>query len=359
MIRIVVDCDGGDRGPRPCVEGALEACRRFNLHVTLVGKERNIRRFLSRKLARKGMESRISVVDATETITMSDSPSESLRKRRSAIAIACKMVKDGEADAIVSPGNTGAVLAHSLLSWRTIPPIKKPAIATLLPTRHDRVVVIDSGAVVDCKPHQLVNFAIMGSTYAREVLGRANPRIGLLSNGEEESKGNELTIQSHQLLKKTGLNFVGNAEGRDIFGGEFDVIVCDGFVGNVVLKTSEGLAKTITELIAREARASIPTTIGGALIYPAIRRVKRRTDYDEAGGAPLMGVNGICIISHGSSNAKAIMNALRVAAEGVIRHLPERVAEDLQTVHSRMEAEGVSHGVVMGDAPPEEAEKKA
>ncbi len=348
-MRIVLDAMGGDLGPRPCVEGALAACQRFNIEVVLVGKERHLKRLLS---AKRMYDRRIHLVNAEDVITMTDSPRESLRKKTSSLAIAVELVKKGEGSAVVSPANTGAFLAHALFGWRTLPGIKKPAIAALLPTMHDRVVILDSGAVVDCKPHQLVNFAIMGSTYAREVLGRVNPRVGLLSNGEEETKGNELVLETHQLLRKTGLNFLGNAEGRDIFTGDYDVIVCDGFVGNVVLKTSEGLAKAIVELLKREAKKSIPTMIGGALMLPAVAALKRRTDYDEAGGAPLLGVNGVAIISHGSSNAKAIMNALRVAAESVGRSLVKRLGEDLKKYHDQMEEAGVRHTVVTGEEPP-------
>lgn len=329
---------GGDHGPRPCIEGAVLAAQKFNLEVIIVGNERNIVRFLSRLNIR---DPRIKVVHAAEKVVMTDNPRDSLRKKNSSLAIAVDLVKRGEGDAVVSPANTGAFLAHAMMSWRNIQGIKKPAIAALLPTMADHVVIVDSGAVVDCKPRQLVNFAIMGSTYAREVLGRSNPRIGLLSIGEEDSKGNEVTLETNKLLRSLGINFVGNAEGRDIFTGEFDVIVCDGFVGNIVLKTSEGLAKTITELLKKEARRSIPTMVGGALMLPAIKGLKRRTDYDEYGGAPLLGVNGVAIICHGSSNQKAIMNAIRVAAESVNRQLVSQVEADLKKYTSQMVDQGL------------------
>jgi phosphate acyltransferase len=348
-MRIVVDTMGGDLGPRPCVEGALAAAQRFNIDVVLVGNERHLQRTLS---ASKTIDRRISIVHADEVVLMNENPRQSLKKKNSSLAIAVDLVKRGEGSAVVSPSNTGAFLAHALLSWRTLPGIKKPAIAATLPTMHDRVVILDSGAVVDCKPHQLVNFGIMGSTYAREVLGRVNPRVGLLSNGEEETKGNELTIQSHQLLRKTGLNFLGNAEGRDIFTGDYDVIVCDGFVGNVVLKTSEGLSKTLTDLMKREAVKKVSTMVGGVLFRPVVKAVKRRTDYDEFGGAPLLGVNGIAIVCHGASNGKAIMNGIRVAAEAVQRNLVLRLKEDLERYHHEMEEHGVSHDVVMGLRSP-------
>jgi len=286
---------------------------------------------------------------------MTDSPRDSLRKRKSSLAIAVDMVKRGEADAVVSPANTGAFLAHTQMSWRTLPGIKKPAIAALLPTYKDRVVIIDGGAVVDAKPHQIVNFGIMGSTYARVILDRPKPRLGLMSIGEEESKGNVVSLQAHQLLKKTGLNFIGNAEGRDVWTGDFDVIACDGFTGNVVLKSAEGLSRMITDIIKREAKKSLPAMVGGALMIPALRSIKSKTDYDEAGGAPLLGVNGIAIICHGSSNAKAIMNGIRVAAESHSRKLIDQLREDLETYHRHMEEEGISHAVVTGEKEPEVA----
>ena len=351
-MRIALDCMGGDMGPRPCVEGALLAVQRFNVEVLLVGRERHLNRLLSAKV-QQSRDSRIRVVHADDIVTMSDNPRDSLKKKNSSLAVAVNLVKKGEADACVSPANTGAFLAHTMLSWRTLPGIKKPAIAALLPTAQDRVVIIDSGAVVDAKPHQIVNFGIMGSTYARVVLDRPAPRVGLMSIGEEESKGNEITIQAHPLLRSTGLNFLGNAEGRDIWTGDFDVICCDGFTGNVVLKTAEGLARMMTDQIKREAKKTIPTMVGGALMWPAIKSIKRRTDSDEAGGAPLLGVNGIAIICHGSSNAKAIMNALRVAAESVSRKLVVQLRRDLERYHENMEKHGVRPEVVSGKEAPE------
>lgn len=352
-MRIAVDAMGGDLGPRPCVEGAVLAVQRFNIDVAIVGKERHLRRLLSTKM-QNYPEHRIQIIDAEEVVEMTDNPRDSLRKRKSSLAIAVDMVKSGQADAVVSPTNTGAFLAHAQMKWRTLTGIKKPALAALLPTLHDRVVIIDGGAVMDAKPHQIVNFGIMGATYARVVLDRPNPRLGLLSIGEEESKGNEVTIASHKLLKKTGLNFIGNAEGRDIWTGDFDVVACDGFVGNIVLKEAEGLARMITDLMKREAKKSIPTSIGGVLMIPVVKAIKRKTDYDEAGGAPLLGVNGIAIVCHGSSNAKAIMNGIRVAAESHSRKLIHQLQADLDYHHENMEKEGVSHAVVTGEVEPDE-----
>lgn len=327
-MKIALDAMGGDRGPRPAVEGAVLAARKYKVDVALVGNPRNINRLL--KVMKALGEPHISVVEATDVITMKDSPRQTLKRKNSSLAIAVDMVKRGEADAMISAGNTGAVLAHCLFSWRTIPGIKKPAIATMLPTLHDAVVIVDAGANVDCKPRQLVSFAMMGSEYARVVLHRKAPRVGLLSNGEEESKGNEAVLEAHQLLKQADLNFRGNAEGRDVFSGEFDVISCDGFVGNVLLKASEGLASIMFKALKAEAQKSLVTTLGGLAMKPAARRLKRRTDYDEYGGAPLLGVNGVSIIAHGRSNTKAYANAIRVAKECVERDLVGHLKEKLK-----------------------------
>ncbi len=333
LMRIALDAMGGDKGLRPAVEGAVWAVQKFNIEVILVGHKQKLQRMLDRF---QHHEKRIHIVDASDVVQMTDQPREALRKQKSSMAIAVNMAKDGKADAVVSPGNTGAMLAHSQLRFRNLPGIKKPGIATLLPSLVDRTVIIDTGAAVDCKPRQLVNFAIMGSTYARVVLGRPNPRIGLLNIGEEESKGNEVVLESYKLLRETGLNFVGNAEGRDIFSGEFDVITCDGFMGNIALKTAEGCSKAVVEVIKEEAQKSVSRMVGGALLYPAVRAMKKRFDWEETGGSPLLGVNGISIIAHGSSNSTAIMNALRVASESVSRNLTSCLQEDLLKVHRRM-----------------------
>lgn len=333
-MRIALDAMGGDRGPRPAVEGALLAAERYGIEVALVGKRRHLERLLS---ALKVDNPRISIVEATDVIPMTESPRKTLTRKQSSLAVAVDLVRRGEADGMVSAGNTGAVLAHTMFSWRTLPGIKKPAIATFLPSARAVTVVIDAGANVDCKPRQLVHFAIMGSTYARFVLKRDSPRVGLLSNGEEETKGNQLTIDSHKLLRQTDLNFLGNVEGTEVFTGDYDVITCDGFVGNVMLKAAEGTASFVFRSLRKEIKQSVLTMIGGLAITPAARRIKRRTDYDEYGGAPLLGVDGIAIVAHGRSNKKAYMNALRVASEchqiGLVRH----IREDLDRVSAQID----------------------
>lgn len=334
-MRIALDAMGGDEGPRPAIEGALLAAQRYNIEVALVGRPRHLGRLLS---ALKVSDSRLSIVEADDVIRMTDSPRKSLSRKTSSLAVAVDLVKRGEADAMVSAGNTGAVLAHTLFSWRTLPGIKKPAIAAFLPTLNDACIVIDAGANVDCKAHQIAQFAVMGSVYARDVLKRESPRVGLLSNGSEESKGSEAVQGAHKMLRLTDLNFLGNAEGNDVFSGDYDVIACDGFTGNVLLKAAEGLALMIFKTLKTEVSKSLVTMLGAAAIIPAAKRLKKRTDYDEYGGAPLLGVNGIAIKAHGRSNAKAFMNALRVAAECHSLHLVKRLRDELEHLEEHLNA---------------------
>lgn len=334
MLRVAIDAMGGDHGPRPAVEGAVLAAQAHNIEVVLVGKPRHLERYLK---ALKVNDSRIHIAEATDVISMEDSPRKTLARKESSLAVATRLVKEGKADALVSAGNTGAVLAHTLFSWRTVHGIRKPAIATFLPTYLDRVVIIDAGANVDCKPHQLAQFGVMGSAYARHVLKRERPRVALLSNGEEPTKGNDAVVEAHQLLKSTDLNFLGNAEGADVFSGEIDVVTCDGFTGNVLLKSSEGLASTIFKLLKREIRSSIVASAAAVLLTPCFKAIRRQTDYDEYGGAPLLGVNGVAIIAHGRSNKKAYMNAIRVAAEcgelQLVRRLEEALERNEDQIH--------------------------
>ncbi len=333
-MKIALDAMGGDQGPRPALEGAILAARRYDLEVLLVGRERDLKRLLSK--IPDSTNSRLHIVHADDVVGMSDSPRKTLANKNSSLAVATRLVKEGEADGLVSAGNTGAVLAHTLFSWRTLPGIKKPAIAAFLPTLDHACIIIDAGANVDCKPHQITQFAIMGGVYARDVLKRTNPRIGLLSNGSEATKGNEATQATHKMLQLTDLNFIGNAEGGDIFSGDFDVVACDGFDGNVLLKCSEGLASMMFKAVKQEVKKSAISMLGAAAIYPALKALKRRTDYDEYGGAPLLGVDGIAIKAHGRSNKKAYMNALRVAAECHNLHLVKRLTEELAHLEEQL-----------------------
>jgi glycerol-3-phosphate acyltransferase PlsX len=320
---------GGDRGPEVTVEGAVAAARELGSTVILVGNEAILRDHLARRDVR-GLA--MTVRHAPEAVEMGENPMSALRKKKhSSIRIGLEMVKKGEAEAFVSAGNTGAVMATALVVLGPLPGVERPAIAVVVPTITHQAVLLDVGANVDCKPRHLVQFAIMGNVYARDILGQTRPRVGLLSIGEEESKGNELTREAFkEMEEENSLNFIGNVEGRDVFSGIADVVVCDGFIGNVALKISEGLVETIFSLLREELKKDLRARAGSFLLVPTFRRFRRRIDSSEYGGAPLLGVNGVCMISHGRSTGKAIRNAIR-AAEGcvnsqVIAHIREGVA---------------------------------
>ncbi|MBN1902105.1 phosphate acyltransferase PlsX, partial [Candidatus Sumerlaeota bacterium] len=325
-MQIALDAMGGDYGPRGIVEGAMKASPLYDYNLLLVGNERYIRRLL---MARRFESPKVRIVPSSENVEMGESPKGSLKKRHSSIALSVGLVKEGKADALISAGNTGAVMASCLMGWRPLPGINRPAIATLLPTQKHPVVMIDAGANVDSKPANLVQFAVMGHCYSHFVMGRAKPRIGLLNIGEEPSKGNELTQAAHKLLTQTHLNFRGNVEGRDIISGKYDVIVCDGFIGNVVLKFAEGIAGMILKSIKGEIAKSVISRLAAIGVMPAFKSFKKRVDYSEYGGAPLLGLNGTCIICHGISNYKAIMNAIRVAGEIVTHNLNKHIVNEI------------------------------
>lgn len=316
---IAVDAMGGDHAPAAVVAGAVAAARDLAVAVLLAGPERRIHEELRRH---RPVPDAVRVVDAPEVIEMHESPAIALRrKKRASIIVAMEQVRDGAADAVVSAGHTGAAMGAALLRLGRIPGVDRPAIATILPTLAQHpVVMLDVGANVDCKPHHLQQFAIMGSVYASRVLEIAAPRVGVLSNGAEEGKGSDLVLRTSALLRQTaGVQFVGNVEGRDVFSGVADVVVCDGFVGNVALKLAEGLAITIRGVIKTQLRGWAGRL---ALLYLAplagrIRALYRRFDYGEYGGAPLLGIEGVCVIAHGSSNARAVRNAIRAAADAV------------------------------------------
>jgi len=315
-LKIVVDAMGGDHAPYEIVKGAVEASQEIDSKLILVGIEEEVKKELAKYTYDKD---KIVTYHASEIIGMDESPAKALRKKKdSSIVVGAKMVKEGEGEAFVSAGSTGAVMASSLLKIGRIKGIKRPAIATVFPTLKEETLLLDMGANVDSKPEHLVQHALMGQIYAKNLLDKENPTVGLLSIGEEEKKGNELTIETHKLLKEMdNINFVGNVEGRDIFTGEYDVILCEGFVGNVVLKTTEGLASALFKIIKREITATFLGKIGGLLLKPAFKRVAKKMDYTEYGGAPLLGIDGITIISHGSSNSKAIKNAIKNAEKGI------------------------------------------
>ena len=317
-MRIAVDAMGGDVGPSVTVEGALQAAREYRLDVILVGDEVAVRRELAHHRTSGAVQARISVRHASQAVEMDESPSHALRRKRdSSLRVAAQFVRDGEASALVSAGNTGAAMAIAMFTLGVLPGVDRPAIAVVLPNLKGRTVLLDAGANVDPKPWHLVQYALMGHVYARDVLGIPTPRVGLLSVGEEEGKGNELVREVFKTLEGAPLNFVGNVEGRDIYNGQADVVVTDGFTGNVALKVSESLADMIIHLIREELTRTPLAKLGALLVRPAFRRFWKRVDYAEAGGAPLLGINGACIVCHGASSVRAVKNAIRVAAEWV------------------------------------------
>ncbi len=315
-MKIVVDAMGSDQRPVPDIQGAVDAAREYRVKILLVGPEARLRTELERiGSSAGGME----IVNATQEIGMNEHPALAVKEKKdSSIVVGIDQVKQGRADAFVSMGNTGAVLTAAVLHLQRIRGIKRPALATVYPTPPGPVLILDIGANTDCKPEWLEQFAWMGSLYAQHVLGISRPRVALLANGEEETKGSQLVQAAHARLKQRGdLKFIGNVEGKDIPTRGADVVVTDGFDGNIVIKLSEGLAKMLVDLIQTEIKSNPLTALGGALSYPAFKRVRKILDYSEYGGGPLLGVNGIVIIGHGRSNANAVKNAIRVAKQAV------------------------------------------
>ena len=334
-MRVVLDAMGGDHAPSVNVEGAVETVNECDdVDVILVGDESSIQKELRNK---RYSAHRISVVHASQVVEMHESPMVAIRKKKdSSIRVGIGLVKAGKADAFVSAGHSGVVMATSLMMLGTAKVVDRPAIATLMPTLKDPFIMLDVGATVDCNPRNLLQFALMGSTYCRLILKRPDPKVALLSIGEEDIKGNEVTKEAFKLIKKSKLNFIGNIEGKDIFSGMADVVVCDGFIGNIALKISEGLAETILKMLKQEISSVSTGRVGYLLMKPAIRKFKKRTDYDEYGGAPLLGINGTSIISHGRSSSKAIKNALRVAADYAAKRVYEAITVDIEKdLHDR------------------------
>jgi phosphate acyltransferase len=312
MITIAVDAMGGDHAPAAIVEGALAAARHLDIRVALVGQTSALHDALAEHPDARTLS--VAVVDASDVIEMTDAPTASLRRKpRASIRVAAELVARGDAAALFSAGHTGATVMAAYGAFGMIPGVDRPALATTIPTRERPAVLLDAGATVECRPHHLLQFAIMGTVYARLALGAERPRVGLLSIGEEETKGNELTREAHRLLKASTLNFIGNVEGREIYSGVADVIVCDGFTGNVVLKTSEGLVDTVEALLGDELQGTFSSQVGYLLSRRAFRRFQRRVDYSEFGGAPLLGVAGLAIVGHGRSSVKAVRNAIAMA----------------------------------------------
>ncbi len=341
-VTIAVDAMGGDNSPAAEVEGAVLAARAPGIEIILVGDAERIEQELKR-YDTNGMQ--LEVKHTTQVVGMNDSASDAVRKKKdSSIRVAFDLVKEGRAQAVVSAGNSGATMAAGMFVVKRIAGIERPAIATIMPARHGEVLILDVGGNVDCRPSHLEQFAIMGDVYARNVMGIASPRVGLLSNGSEEKKGNDLTRSTHALLKQHDLNYLGYVEGRDIYSGAVDVVVCDGFVGNIVLKTSEGLASSIASMLREELSSRFLARIGYLLARPAFNAFKQKIDCEEYGGAPLLGIRGTCIICHGSSSAKSISTAIRQAVESILTSVNDDLMAQLNKAADISEASASGAG---------------
>ncbi len=331
--RVAVDAMGGDHGPAVAVEGAVLAARELGVQVSLAGPESLLRGELARLEAGAAVE----IVDAPDVVAMGEKVSLSTLKRRSSIQVALERVRDGAADAFFSAGNTAVCWAIAKMVLGTLEEVDRPALAAVVPNRAARTVLLDVGANAQCKARNLEEFAIMGSAYARGVLRNPRPRVGLMSVGEEATKGSELVREVNEVLKASALNFVGNVEGHDIFTGKVDVVVMDGFTGNVVLKACETCAAFVIELIRQEVRRDLRGLVGGWLLQPAFRAARRRSDPGEVGGAPLLGVKGCCVIGHGRSDARSVMHGIRTAAEFHSSGVNATIEAELRALGTRKE----------------------
>lgn len=335
MPKVAVDAMGGDRAPEVVIEGALLAARDLGIEVVLVGQKEAI----EQELAKHPGAPKFAIVAASQVVPMRESPSIAIRKRDSSMKVGFELMKRGEVAAFVSAGNSGAMMAVGMLVLGTLSNVARPAILVVVPNRDKGTVIVDAGANVDCKPHHLLQFGLMGSIYAERVLGVVKPRVGVLSNGEEESKGTELTRTASQLLAAAPVNYIGYVEGRDFFDGKADVVVCDGFTGNVALKTMEGVASFAGEVLKGAFQSNITSRLGYLMTRNSLRAAYRRLDYAEYGGAPLIGLDGVGIIAHGGSTPLAIKNAIRAARDAVDQEMNRHIAEALAGL-----AEGVADG---------------
>jgi glycerol-3-phosphate acyltransferase PlsX len=329
-MRIALDAMGGDFAPKEIVAGAVEAAARLErvTQILLVGNEKAIRDELA---AFPAVSRKIEIRHAAEVVGMEETPALAIRKKKdSSIGRAVDLLKSGEADVVVSAGNTGAVVVAATLKLRLLEGVLRPGIATVLPTQGRPLLLIDAGATIDCTPAMLAQFAVMGSVYAREVLGQSAPVVGLLSVGGEDSKGNEITKEAFQILSSAALHFRGNVEGHDLFRGETDVVVCDGFVGNIVLKTAESVAHAITHWLKQELTRNALRMLAALILRGGLKKMKQRIDPELFGGAPLLGVNGTCIITHGASSRRAIFHAIRVACDAVVHHVNDHMIEEIK-----------------------------
>ncbi len=335
-MRIVVDVMGGDHGSEVVINGvelALQANSKIT-EVFLVGNQAEIETALSQS---RFCDPRIKIVHATEVLTMRDEPVLGLRRKKDcSIARAVNLVKEGKAEAVISPGNTGGILTAAKLKLGTLPGIRRPGIATVIPAQRNEFVLLDSGANIECKPLHLVHYAVMGSVYSREILGYKQPRVGILNVGTEDIKGNELTLEAFKLCKQVELNFVGNVEGYDLFRDRVDVVICDGFVGNIVLKIVEAMAKDMFGYLRAELRKTPLRRLGGLLARGTFRTIARRLDPDAHGGAPLLGLNASVMKAHGSSRERAIMNAVRVTTEAIEHHINQIICREIAQANERL-----------------------
>jgi glycerol-3-phosphate acyltransferase PlsX len=312
-MRIAVDAMGGDYAPSEIIKGAVSAARELDYEIILVGEEYSIQRYLNKY---PPVNDKITVKHASEIIGMDEPPTKSVRKKKdSSINIGMQLVKNNEADSFVSAGNTGAMVTSATLQLRTLEGVMRAGISIVMPTVKGRALLIDVGANIDCKPEHLLQYALMGDVYSRYVMNKKEVKVGLLSIGEEKTKGTNLVKETYKLLEDSSLHFIGNIDGKDIFSGRADVIVCDGFSGNIILKVLEGASEAIEGLLKQEINNNFISRLGALLSMPALARLKARVDYSEYGGAPLLGIDGICIISHGRSKAKAIKSAIKVAGD--------------------------------------------
>jgi glycerol-3-phosphate acyltransferase PlsX len=338
-MRIALDAMGGDFAPAVTIEGAIETVNESeDIEIALVGDEPSIKRELSGK---RYPPTRLQIRHASQVVGMDEPALAAIRKKKdSSIKRAIELVKNREADAVVSAGHSGVAMAMALLTFGASEGVRRPAIATVMPTIRGPFVLIDAGANVDCDPENLLQFALMGDAYCRTMFNNPEPKIALLSIGEEDTKGNLLTKETFKLIRNTKMRFIGNIDGKDIFSGNADVVVCDGFIGNIVLKTSEGLAEVIMKMLKREIADVTTGRIGYLLMKPALRNFRKKTDYAEYGGAPLLGINGTCFISHGRSSAKAIRNAIKGASEFSRKKVYQIIAEEINSFRLRGEKDG-------------------
>lgn len=341
-MRIVVDVMGGDHGPGVVIEGvkqALQSIERIT-EIWLVGNQDEIKAALT-KIGLK--DPRVRIEHASEVLTMSDKPVEGLRKKKNcSILRAVDLLKEGKGEALISPGNTGGIVAAATIRLRKLDGVDRVGIATVIPAQENEFVLLDSGANVDGRPLHLVHYAVMGSVYSRQVLGYKNPRVGILSNGTEENKGNELTLEAHRLCKAVDLNFIGNVEGHDLFHNRVDVVICDGFVGNIVLKTVESFAKGLVSWLQKELTKNPKRILGAILAKNALRTIKRRMDPDAYGGAPLLGLNGNVMKAHGSARERAIMNAIRLSTEAIHNQINQIIRDEIERANDRLAAAKLS-----------------